>query len=277
MGLIVLLAFFAQGCASFGIASDEIEIPIKFVNPCKQEQAPGNLSNRLTYPISPKTQIYWNSLRDSFGDLVYRFMALRDVQDYDENPVKNITIDDAKAIEINVSPNAIRQVLTWFPAAWRAAIYSISFINKRMEIPQRDYGLPLIEGRIQELSLLACYPDNYGKSDIYIYKMPKDYWTEKSIQAGIVHEVAHLNDWRSPRRSIEERIMMGFEVVERVKSRDRFRFYYVENIGRGVRLDPHQKLKQQAQEYWAELVKHYFLDKQQLPKKDKELVEKYLH
>ena len=115
---------------------------------------------------------------------------------------------------------------------------------------------------------------------IQIYKngmKDNDYNSYLSATSTTIHELIHSNDWiRDAEMSSLERLEMLDEVVDRLKSEDRFRSSYVESIENP---DKKEELYIKATEYLAEIGKAYFMDPDMLKKgftKDFNIIDKLI-
>lgn len=88
----------------------------------------------------------------------------------------------------------------------------------------------------------------------------------------IIHEEAHRKDWETNRAlTLEERMTLAQEVIDRVNSPDRFKSAYVEEINNSSKVI---QLYDKAVEYYAEITAAYFDSAGfLLPEKDKQIVE----
>ena len=182
--------------------------------------------------------------------------------------LKGINAEKLKKIGIDVE--TVQSTLNNLPEQWRKKIGSISGEEKIEKIPER-YGLALTkEGYLT--GAMAEYNYQTGITDITFFKCPGG-WLKKDFQLLLLHETGHANDWRARYRNVPERINMMYENLKRVKSPDRFRSGYVESIK-----NPDKQIESSLKtvEYWAEIVKQYFSDKEQLSNKDQELVKQFM-
>jgi len=94
--------------------------------------------------------------------------------------------------------------------------------------------------------------------------------------SAVFHESAHLKDWQSNKAlTLEERMNLAQEVIDRVNSPDRFRSAYVELINNP---DKQKELRIKAEEYYAEITRAYF-DRSHffLPQRDRHIIEQMIH
>jgi hypothetical protein len=93
----------------------------------------------------------------------------------------------------------------------------------------------------------------------------------------ILHEEAHSKDWKTNKAlTVDERMELIQEVIDRVNAPDRYRSSYVESIHNP---NPKENLRIKTEEYYAELTMAYFLpDKYKLlSQKDKDIIGGVIH
>ncbi len=175
-------------------------------------------------------------------------------------------INAEKLKKIGIDAETVKSALNNLPEQWQKKIGSISG-KEKIEKVQKKYGL----SKDYLTAATATYDYGTGITDIEFYKLPGG-WSKKDVQIKLTHEAAHANDWKARYRNVPERINMMYENLKRVKSTDRFRSGYVESIKNA---DKQYELSLKTGEYWAEITKQYFSDKEELPKQDRNLVEQF--
>jgi len=166
-----------------------------------------------------------------------------------------------------------------------SSVASIEFID--IEIIK---GNLQILGKNEGLDIYSPIPAD-SRSNIRIYNTREKLTKEDFIDI-LKHEVHHANDWQNSKLlSSAERVSMLYDVALRSIASDRFMSPYVEGI-KIEELETHFKGKidnetakdqllkfVHATEYWAEIAKAYFNNKQQFKKdhlKDYDVVKKWI-
>lgn len=94
------------------------------------------------------------------------------------------------------------------------------------------------------------------------------------IKETLAHEAAHNNSWHNKYLSVEQRLKLLQNMIDRLKSSNRFQSNYVESIQND---DEQKELLLKAGEYWAEINRAYIgWDSSRLPDEDKKIIESML-
>jgi hypothetical protein len=121
------------------------------------------------------------------------------------------------------------------------------------------------------ITIADCESSPDKENTIRLFNYTKD-MNMVEILKNLSHEVGHANSWETDNElSLEERVDLLLDVVNRVQSKDRFYSAYVEAIHNK---DTRQKLYDKTTEYWAEIYSAYLTNPESLNYKDFNLVDK---
>lgn len=200
-------------------------------------------------------------------------------ENYGARPKQTETFFDLKDMEVEES--VFRSALEKLPEGWRKNIRLVFYrdvlydeekakeaAEKGGEEKEDPYGTPS-KFRTSAIAYLNLENDY---TDIVFYKLPWKRNEAKAIEK-FYHEATHANDWRSHSRPVHERISMIYEITNRLNSPERFRSGYVESINNK---NGKVELSLKILEYLPEITANYFVDKDNLPEKDIEIVERFL-
>ena len=171
--------------------------------------------------------------------------------------------------KFDISNETVERILReTLPKGFLRNINSISYRDYHQAMPS-TYGMNLVESTRQ-----AAHADSSEKS-IEIIRGAKGAnisWVANEL---IVHESFHLQDWRANSLlTADERLELFKGVAARVKSPDRYKSNYVEDIKNN---DKHLELESKSAEYFAEIGAAYMSSKyKQLPKPDRELLDGFI-
>lgn len=253
--LITLLVFLTS-CSTFAATEEKFKCPHKWMpsNPVIDESKEDK-----------ETVERWRILKKRFTEREF-YLLFRTFPKTPPVPsTRELAFDEKAAKALGISPVAIKETLAQFPVNWANTINSITFLNQVGILEIEAYGMD-----IDYIIGAACFREENGKLDLYFFK---DDWTDAKIRIHLAHEIGHSSSWVSHFRSLAERINLAYDVLQRVENSDRFTGLspmYEKNFGK-------MRLRQQMDEYWAEIVRFYFTDRDKLPETDKKLVEKYLN
>ncbi len=116
---------------------------------------------------------------------------------------------------------------------------------------------------------------NYVNHEVTLFKSSAEKETILEIIDTLAHEATHHNDWfHNPRLSAAERLELLGEVLQRLKSDERFKKNYVESISSS---NIQEQNITKAGEYFAEIVAAYLTGDLSLPAEDRDLAERMVN
>jgi hypothetical protein len=168
------------------------------------------------------------------------------------------------------SNEEMKEVVGSLPTTYQIDAPTIRYEDEKMPLPER-YGIKEKGSDIPEIEAAHASPS--ANEIVFSAGARGSFWFDLSC---VLHEEAHLKDWSTNKSlTLEERMTLVQEVIDRVNAPDRFRSAYVESIknpNRQVELDT------KATEYYAEITEAYF-DRTHflLSQKDKQIIEQVVH
>jgi hypothetical protein len=165
------------------------------------------------------------------------------------------------------SNEEMETVIRSLPKMYQIHAPAVRYEDKEEKLPER-YGLSGKGGKE------AAHADPLKNEIVFSAGIRNEYFFTLST---ILHEEAHFKDWETNRAmTLDERMKLAQEVIDRVNARDRFLSSYVESIRNP---DKQTELGTKAGEYYAEITEAYFMPNSGslLSQKDRKIVEEVLH
>ncbi len=181
-----------------------------------------------------------------------------------ESDNKEVGYTEISTKEGDISSSDLKQLVATLPDGWTRGNFS--------GITQVDEKMPHIYEGLEDMEMLASY--NRIDKAIKFYGPVAEHMTFEYITASIDHEIAHSNDWGSPRIDYKTRLQLLVKLSKRINAEDRFKSSYVESIRDK---DAHENNYHRAVEYWAEITAQYFKDPTKLNIEDFNIVNEHVH
>lgn len=154
------------------------------------------------------------------------------------------------------------------PKGFNRNLNSIGYVNSHTSMPN-NYTSGLYDGSEE-----AAHANGYNRT-IEVVKGAELSSKEWIVNKMLPHEMFHLQDWDSNLLLTQsERLELYKNIIDRVKSDDRFKSEYVEGINND---DKKTELSVKAAEYFAEIGAAYLsTDYSLLPQADKDLIRDFI-
>lgn len=168
------------------------------------------------------------------------------------------------------SNEEMMEVVGSLPVTYQIDAPTIRYEDEEMPLPE-IYGIKKKGSDIPEVEAAHASPS--ANEIVFSAGSRGMFWFDLSC---VLHEEAHLKDWSTNKTlTLEERMTLVQEIIDRVNAPDRFHSAYVESIK-----NPNKQveLNTKATEYYAEITEAYF-DRTHflLSQKDKQIIEQVVH
>lgn len=267
IALLILLAINTPSASQITTdCSNDIKCP--FCTPPLELRfkPPAEPDLRVLWNELDKALTYWNAEDKTWKSGLVATMGAETNKKSFQN--RELSIDTTNSKEAGIDPQVVLEAIKKFPEIWQKKIRQIRFVNEERFLPCH-YG---ISGK--KMGALVQSHAEHGVTDIIFYRL--DGRSPRETVNLTIHEIAHPNEWKAHHRSREERIKMAYEIYKRLQDKDRFDPGYPDGSKPGY-VEQIKNIHNKMEEYWAEIVRFYFTEREKLPQKDIEIVEKYLH